>query len=88
MTSLANKIRRHLKAGKKPKEIAAMFGTSETYVRVVRQRTTVEGFPRHTPADLAWEFNRRQFPHHKDYHRQKAKEHYCRRRAAKENGDA
>jgi hypothetical protein len=33
MTSLADKIRKQLKAGKKPKEIAAMFGTSETYVR-------------------------------------------------------
>ena len=88
MTSLANKIRRHLKAGKKPKEIAEMFGTSETYVRVVRQRTTVEGFPRHTPADLAWAFNRRQFPQDKEYHRQKAKEYYWRRKAAKENGAA
>ena len=54
MTSLADKMRKQLKAGKKPKEIAAMFGTSETYVRAVRQRTTVEGFPRLTPADLAW----------------------------------
>ena len=61
MTSLADKMRKQLKAGKKPKEIAAMFGTSETYVRAVRQRTTVEGFPRLTPADLAWAFNRRQY---------------------------
>jgi len=88
MTSLADKIRKQLKAGKKPKEIAAMFGTSETYVRAVRQRTTVEGFPRLTPADLAWAFNRRQFPHHKEYHRRKAKEYYWRRKAAKENGAA
>ena len=86
MTSLADKIRKQLKAGKKPKEIAAMFGTSEPYVRAVRQRTTVEGFPRRTPADIAWEFNRRQLPHHKEYHRQKAKEHYWRRKAAKESG--
>ena len=88
MTSLADKIRKQLKAGKKPKEIAAMFGTSETYVRAVRQRTTVEGFPRLTPADLAWAFNRRQFPRYKEYHRQKAKEYYWRRKAAKENGAA
>jgi len=88
MTSLADRIRKQLKASKKPKEIAAMLGTSETYVRVVRQRTTVEGHPRHTPADLAWDFNRRQFAHQKEYHRQKAKEHYWRRKAAKENGDA
>jgi hypothetical protein len=86
MTSLAEKIRKQLKAGKKLKEIAAMFGTSETYVRAVRQRTTVEGFPRRTQADLAWDFNRRQSPHHKEYHRQKAKEHYWRRKAAKESG--
>ena len=88
MTSLADKIRKQLKAAKKPKEIAGMFGTSETYVRAVRQRTTVEGFPRLTPADLAWAFNRRQFPHHKEYHRRKAKEYYWRRKAAKENGAA
>ena len=44
MTSLADKIRGQLKVGKTPKEIAAMFGTSETYVRAVKQRTTVEGF--------------------------------------------
>src|SRR5215510_11777139 len=50
MTSLADKIRKQLKAGKRPKEIAAMFGTSEPYVRAVRQRTTVEGFPRLMPA--------------------------------------
>jgi len=88
MTSLADRIRKQLKASKKPKEIAAMFGTSETYVRAVRQRTTVEGFPRLTPADLAWAFNRRQLPRYKEYHRQKAKEHYWRRKAAKENGAA
>jgi hypothetical protein len=83
MTSLADKIRKQLKAGKRPKEIAAMFGTSAPYVRAVRQRTTVEGFPRHTPADLAWEFNRRERDGYKQYHRQKAKEHYWRRKAAK-----
>ena len=83
MTSLADKIRGQLKVGKTPKEIAAMFGTSETYVRAVKQRTTVEGFPKHTAADLAWEFNRRQFPNHKEYHRQKAKEYYWRRKSAK-----
>ena len=83
MTSLADKIRKQLKAGKKPKEIAAMLGTSEPYVRAVRQRTTVEGFPRFTPADLAWQFNRRQFLRYNEYHRQKAKEHYWRRKAAK-----
>ena len=86
MTSLVDKIRKQLKAGKKPKEIAVMFGTSETYVRAVRQRTTVEGFPRLTPADLAWAFNRRQSLHQKEYQRQKAKEHYWRRKATKENG--
>ena len=36
MISLAGKIRRQLKAGKNPKEIAAMFGTSASYVRMVR----------------------------------------------------
>ena len=62
MTSLADKIRRQLKAGKTPKKIATMFGTSESYVRAVRQRTGADGFPRYTAADLAWEFNRRQSP--------------------------
>jgi len=38
MISLADKIRRQLKAGQTPKEIAAKFGTSATYVRVVRQQ--------------------------------------------------
>jgi len=88
MTSLADKIRGQLKAGKTPKEIATMFGTSESYVRAVRQRTGADGFPRYTAADLAWEFNRRQFLRHAEYHRQKAKEHYWRRKAAKENGNA
>jgi hypothetical protein len=88
MSSLADKIRKQLKAGKKPKEIAAMLRTGEAYVWVIRQRTTAEGFPRLTPADLAWELNRRQLLHHKEYHRQKSKEQYCRRKAAKENGDA
>ena len=88
MTSLADKVRGQLKAGKTPKKIAAMFGTSESYVRAVRQRTGADGYPRYTAADLAWEFNRRQFPDHTEYHRQKAKEHYWRRKAAKGNGDA
>jgi hypothetical protein len=44
MISLADKIRRQLKAGKTPKEIAAMFGTSDSYVRVVRQRTARMGY--------------------------------------------
>jgi hypothetical protein len=83
MTSLADKIRKQLKAGKKPKEIAAMFGTSVTYVRVVRQRTSMDGFPRLTAADIAWDFNRRQFKHHKEYLRQKSKESYWRRKIAK-----
>jgi hypothetical protein len=87
MTSLADKIRKQLKAGKKPKEIAAMFGTSESYVRAVRQRTSADGFPKCTAADLAWELNRRRVPN-KEYHRQKAKEYYWRRKAAKENGAA
>ena len=77
MTSLADKIRRQLKAGKTPKEIAARFGTSDSYVRAVRQRTGADGFPRSTAADLDWGFNRRR------YNRQKAKEHYWRRKAAK-----
>src|SRR5215471_13994940 len=83
MTSLADKIRGQLKAGKTPKEIAAMFGTSANYVRSVRQRTGADGFLRCTAADLDWQFNRRRFPDHAEYYRQKAKEHYWRRRAAK-----
>jgi len=35
-----------------------MFGTSESYVRAVRQRTGADGFPRRTAADLDWQFNR------------------------------
>jgi hypothetical protein len=88
MISPADKIRRQLKAGKTPKEIAAMFGTSDSYVRVIRQRTGADGLPRITAADLAWEFNRQQCPDYKEYRRQRAREHYWRRKAAKENGDA
>jgi len=87
MTSLADKIRRQLKAGKTPKKIAAMFGTSETYVRVIRQRTGADGFPKLTAADIAWKLTQREHQHYKEYHRQKAKEHYWRRKAAKENGN-
>ena len=65
-----------------------MFGTSETYVRVVRQRTGADGFPKHTAADTAWELTRRERQYYKKYHQQKAREHYRRRKAAKENGDA
>ena len=60
-----------------------MFGTSANYVRSVRQRTGADGFPRCTAADLDWQFNRRRFPDHAEYYRQKAKEHYWRRRPAK-----
>ena len=60
----------------------SLFGTSDSYVRAVRQRTSMDGFPRLTAADIAWHFNRWQ------YFRQKSKEHYWRRKAAKENGDA
>ena len=73
MTSLSDKIRGQLKAGKTPKKIAAMFGTSKSYVRAVRQRTGADGFPRSTAADLDWQFNRQRFPGHNEYHRQKAK---------------
>ena len=86
MTSLADKIRGQLKVGKTPKEIAAMFGTSESYVRAVRQRTGADGFPRRTAADLDWQFDRQRFPDRAEYYRQKAKEHYWRRKAAKESG--
>jgi site-specific recombinase XerD len=83
MTSLADKIRHQLKAGKTPKKIAAMFGTSQPYVRAVRRRTGTDGFPRSTEADLDWAFNRRQQPDHNEYYRQKAMEHYWRHKAAK-----
>ena len=83
MTSLADKIRGQLKAGKTPKRIAAMFGTSANYVRMVRQRTGADGFPRRTAADLDWQFDRQRFPDRAEYYRQKAKEHYWRRKAAK-----
>ena len=33
-----------------------MFGTSDSYVRAVRQRTGADGFRRYTAADLAWAF--------------------------------
>lgn len=82
MISLADKIRRQLKAGKTPKEIAAMFGTSDSYVRVIRQRTGAEGLPRLTAADRAWALNQRQSADRKEYLRQKAREHR-RRKAAK-----
>jgi hypothetical protein len=87
MISLADKIRRQLKAGKTPKEIAAMFGTSDSYVRVVRQRTGADGLPRITAADRTWELNQRQSPDRKEYLRQKARE-YRRRKAGKGDGDA
>ena len=84
MISLADKIRRQLKAGKTPKEIAAMFGTSDSYVRVIRQRTGAEGLPRLTAADRAWALNQRQSPDRKEYRRQRARE----RRKAKAYRDA
>ena len=87
MISLADKIRRQLKAGKTPKEIAAMFGTSDNYVRVVRQRTGADGLPKLTAADKAWELKQRQSPDRKEYLRQNARE-YRRRKAAKANGNA
>lgn len=71
MTSLADKIRGQLKVGKTPKEIAAMFGTSVSYVRVIRQRTDGDGLPPLTAADLAWERNRQQSPDYEEYRRRK-----------------
>jgi len=88
MISLAAKIRRQLKAGKTPKEIARMFGTSASYVRVIKQRTGADGLPRFTAADRTWALNQRQSPDRKEYLRQKAREHYRRRKAAKAHRDA
>jgi hypothetical protein len=82
MILLADKIRRQLKAGKTPKEIAAMFGTSASYVRVIKQRTGADWLPRLTAADRAWALNLRQSPDRKEYLRQKARERR-RRKAAK-----
>jgi hypothetical protein len=83
MISLADRIRRQLKAGKTPKEIAAKLGTSAPYVRVVKQRTGADGLPRLTAADLAY----RQLspaPDRREYHRQYRR----RRKAAKASGSA
>jgi hypothetical protein len=86
MISLADKIRRQLKAGKTPKEIAAMFGTSDCYVRVIKQRTGADGLPRLTAADRAWALNQRQSPDRKEYLRQRARERR-KRASAKALGD-
>ena len=82
MISLADKIRRQLKAGKTPKETARMFGTSASYVRVIKQRTSADWLPRLTAADRAWALNLRQSPDRKEYLRQKVRERR-RRKAAK-----
>jgi len=82
MTSLADKIRGQLEAGKTPKEIAAMFGTSASYVRMVRQRTDADGLPKFTAGDLAWRVKQRHSTARKEYHRQ-----YQRRRKAAAKGE-
>jgi len=40
----------------------------------------MDELPSQTAADIAWDFKRRQFPHHKEL-RQKSKERYWRRKA-------
>jgi hypothetical protein len=50
--SKARRIYELLQSGKKPKEIAAIVGCSDAYVRVIRQRQAGGG---KSKADLAWE---------------------------------